>query len=252
MISLIIPCYNPEYYILEIVKNKIQILENYFEKYEIIIVNDGSKKEHNPTFAQLSNINRSVRVISQKNKGVSAARNFGVHNANFNIVSFCDADDMWDNRKIEIDYTLMMENKLRIIGSMKRKSRDYFLTIKKLKAINQLYKWGPHVSSIILEKKLFEEIGGFNEEMKRAEDGDFYLKVINHLGYFPVVNTTLIYNYQDKRSFGESGLSANLEGMLQGEINAVINNLSYYYYPLIIFLVFKYFLRKIKVILIRL
>lgn len=64
---------------------------------EVIVVNDGSKDDsvnHVNTFAR-NNDRLTVRIITQKNAGVSAARNHGIEEAAGDYVAFLDADDEW-------------------------------------------------------------------------------------------------------------------------------------------------------------
>lgn len=90
MVSVIIPAYNCEQYIEECVTS---ILEQTYENFEVLIVDDGST-DHTAEIAQkLMMRDTRVEVISMKNQGVSHARNVGLANAKGEFVTFLDADD---------------------------------------------------------------------------------------------------------------------------------------------------------------
>jgi len=69
-----------------------------YQNLELIIVDDGSTDS---SFEATNEIKDSrIKIIRQENKGVSAARNRGVAEAQYDWVAFLDADDEWGNSKI--------------------------------------------------------------------------------------------------------------------------------------------------------
>lgn len=94
MLSIIIPCYNCESTIEDCYLSILSSLQhNIIKEYEIILVNDGSSDKTLNKLDKISNTNKKVNVISQVNKGVSAARNLGISVAKGNWLSFIDSDD---------------------------------------------------------------------------------------------------------------------------------------------------------------
>lgn len=90
MISVIIPLYNKERHI----KNTFQtVLNQTYQDFEIVIVNDGSTDSSAKIVTQITD--PRIRLIHQKNSGVSAARNRGIVEAHGDFVAFLDADDEW-------------------------------------------------------------------------------------------------------------------------------------------------------------
>lgn len=90
IISYIIPIYNKEKYIEECLDS---ILLNNISS-EIIIINDGSTDLSLKKSILYSNKYHNIKIINQKNKGVSAARNVGLKMAHGKYIQFVDADDM--------------------------------------------------------------------------------------------------------------------------------------------------------------
>lgn len=104
MISVIIPLYNKEQYIERTIRS---VLSQTFGEYEIVVVNDGST---DGSVAVVERMNHPlVRLIQQKNGGVSAARNRGIEEARFDYVAFLDADDEWKENHLEVIAHLIKE-----------------------------------------------------------------------------------------------------------------------------------------------
>lgn len=87
-ITLIIPAYNAQ----ESIKNCINsILNQSYQNFEIIVINDGSSDK---TLEILQNFkDKRLKIINQKNSGVSVARNAGLKVANGDFIGFIDSDD---------------------------------------------------------------------------------------------------------------------------------------------------------------
>ena len=83
--SIIIPVYNVEKYIGKCLDS---IMNQTYKDYEVIIVNDGTK-DHSMEIVK----DYDVKVINQKNQGLSAARNRGVKEATGDYILFIDSDD---------------------------------------------------------------------------------------------------------------------------------------------------------------
>lgn len=91
-VSFIIPVYNVENYLEQCVNS---ILEQSYNNFEIILVNDGST-DNSPTICDnLAKIDCRIKVIHQLNGGQSVARNRGVAIATGEYVIFVDSDDYW-------------------------------------------------------------------------------------------------------------------------------------------------------------
>lgn len=90
-ISVIIPCFN---IVQEYIRQSVNsVLSQDFQDYEIILVDDGSSPPYKKILQEIEQLDTRIHLISQLNKGVSAARNTGISYAKGEYITFVDADD---------------------------------------------------------------------------------------------------------------------------------------------------------------
>ena len=95
-VSFIIPAYNAEKFIKRCVESILHINRN---DIEVIVIDDGSKDDTKKICLNI--IDDRLKVISQKNSGISIARNNGIFNSTGQYVCFVDADDEIISSKFE-------------------------------------------------------------------------------------------------------------------------------------------------------
>ena len=95
-ISVIIPVYNVEKFLPQCLNS---IIHQTYKNLEIIIVDDGSTDHSCDIYEKFAKHDKRIKIIKQKNKGVSAARNNGLSHATGDYVHFMDSDDY-----IDLDY----------------------------------------------------------------------------------------------------------------------------------------------------
>ena len=89
-LSIIVPCYNVEKYVSDCLDS---LLNQTFKDFEIICVNDGSTDSTLEILEKYSKKDNRIKIITQKNKGLSGARNTGIDAANGDYIAFLDSDD---------------------------------------------------------------------------------------------------------------------------------------------------------------
>ena len=89
LISVIVPAYNTEKYISTCIDS---LLAQTYINYEIIIINDGST-DHTLSILDKYRQHPNIRIFSQENAGLSAARNRGISVSNGDLICFVDSDD---------------------------------------------------------------------------------------------------------------------------------------------------------------
>ncbi|GFI16801.1 putative glycosyltransferase EpsJ [Lachnospiraceae bacterium] len=97
IISVIVPVYNVEKYLDECIQS---VLKQTYDKFELICVNDGSTDYSLDILEKYCEQDQRIKVITQKNQGLSVARNTGIEHAKGKYLLFLDGDDLLE------DYTL--------------------------------------------------------------------------------------------------------------------------------------------------
>src|SRR5690606_25175563 len=88
--SIVIPLYNKEAYIEDTIKS---VLNQSFQDFEVIIVDDGSTDDSFEKASQFKS--GKIKLLKQVNQGVSIARNNGIDNSHAHYIALLDADDLW-------------------------------------------------------------------------------------------------------------------------------------------------------------
>lgn len=256
MISVVIPAYNSSKTIKDCVESVLnQSRADLID--EIIVVNDGSADDTVSIVEELERSDQRIKLISKQNGGVSTARNAGIKAAKSEWVALLDSDDVWLPKKIEEQWKqIQLHPEIRFIGCNRNKEDVHIGTkvndsLYKLNLKQLLIKMWPHTSTAVINHRVFEKVGLFNESMRYAEDGELWNRIAIQYPLYYIPKSYEIAG-GNKRSFGESGLSANLKGMYDGNVSNIkqlfndteINWLFY------VFLRIYYWLKYIRRILI--
>lgn len=98
LITIIIPVYNAEKTVERCLES---VINQSYKNLEILIINDGSGDKTQDICEDYARKDFRIKVFRQENKGVSAARNFGIKNATGKYLAFVDADDYIENNMID-------------------------------------------------------------------------------------------------------------------------------------------------------
>ncbi len=99
LVSVIIPVYKVEKYLEKCVRS---VMTQRFGNLEIILVDDGSPDRCGAICDALASEDSRIRVIHQKNRGLSGARNAGIGPARGEFLCFLDSDDYWGPEFLEV------------------------------------------------------------------------------------------------------------------------------------------------------
>lgn len=209
MISVIIPLYNKEKYIVDTIKN---VLNQTFKSFEIIVVDDGSTDGGLHKVKQIDDLR--VKIISKDNGGVSSARNRGVEEAKYDYIAFLDADDEWENNHLENILNLIEKYNdvadvfssnfyAKYSESKKKINRvdiktgiieNYFQTVLEKPII--------HSSSVVITKTVFYEAGQFNTILSRGEDIDLWIRLAKkyNIAYSDVATSNYLQDANNNSS----------------------------------------------------
>ena len=179
-ISVIIPTFNR---IDTLGRALRSVLAQTFAPYEVIVVDDGS------TDGSGDFIKREFPTVMyrfQENKGVSAARNQGMEMASGEWFAFLDSDDEWLPQKLARQRDLINKNPDHKLCHTEeiwiRNGRRVNPKTRYQKSGGWIYeKCLPlcviSPSSVLLERSLITEVGGFDESLTACEDYDLWLRI---------------------------------------------------------------------------
>ena len=194
-LSIIIPYYNAEPYTGELLR---VLAPQVSDKVEVILIDDGSRVPFMTDY-------QFVKVIRQKNKGVSAARNHGLDIAKGDYISFIDADDL-----VARDFVLKILTKINdepdvIELSWKSLTNDNWNIDRRLMSENDRLP-NPSVCTRVFKKSYIGNVR-FNVKKDSTEDEDFCRK----MGYLDpesnfkrAVITDYMYFYRDNVSMSKT------------------------------------------------
>lgn len=211
-ISIIMPVYNKEKYLYKSIKS---ILNQTYENFELIIVNDGSTDNSSSICHKFEQEDSRIKVIDIENNGVSNARNIGIKNANGQYIQFIDADDYIDKYMLE-DLVNLSEKyntdiiitEIKKIDLKSNKSKEILLPFSGLKSIDDMMdnfaqvqkETGIYgcVSNKFIRKSIIDEYGlKFDKRLWLAEDLDFYLELYKYVTNVYFCNKAYYYYVQE-------------------------------------------------------
>jgi len=198
LVSVIIPCYNSELYLLQAIRS---VMNQTYTSWQLVVVDDGSTDATTSIISELSReLGEKMVTVRTPNLGACSARNSGVAAATGVFIAFLDSDDYWhkDKLKVQIDY---LETHSHFVGvgcqySVIRNEDEKTLRLIDFKWTREgttdwllLYGNPPALNSVLLIKRsVFNELGGFDTNLgSHAEDMDFLwrLNASHDLGYLP-------------------------------------------------------------------
>ena len=183
-VSVIIPTYNRRAMVREAIDS---VLAQTAAGFELIVVDDGSSDGTGEDLARFSaEHSDTIRIEHTTNRGPAAARNRGVAMARAPLIAFLDSDDLWAPKKLGRHLEFMCENPgcaisqtdeiwirngRRVNPGMRHRKRagDFFIESLRTCLVSP--------SAVLMTKKLFDSIGGFDEDMSAAEDYDLWLRI---------------------------------------------------------------------------
>lgn len=202
-ISIIIPVYNAEKSIRRCIES---ILQQTYVNFEILIINDGSIDN---TIQICESFKDSrIRIINQRNLGVSAARNCGIQNASGKYIQFVDADDYLDDTICEeLHIKAEKESAELVICAYKIIHKDSFVDTKLM--LSHYDKWkdnfiylfeeyyiNPVWNKLYLRSKIKHS---FDSNIIAGEDLLFNIRYLLEIDKVVLVNKALYSYFTDEK-----------------------------------------------------
>jgi GT2 family glycosyltransferase len=180
LVSVIIPTFNRAWSLKTAIDS---VLAQTHDQIEIIVIDDGST---DTTPDLLAGYGHQIQVLTQKNSGVSAARNLGIHKSHGRFIALLDSDDAWAKEKISCQIDFFKQNPEALVCQTEeiwiRKGRRVNPRVKHQKPSGMIFEPSLHLclvspSAVMIRKKLFDSVGGFNENFPVCEDYDLWLRI---------------------------------------------------------------------------
>jgi glycosyltransferase involved in cell wall biosynthesis len=182
-VSVVIPNYNYAYYLGHAVES---VLSQTYRNLEIVVVDDGSEDASEQVIAGYG---ERVRLIKQKNQGVSAARNTGVRETRGELVAFLDADDLWTPSKLERQVRCYLDDtdlglvhcgvdEVDVNGNHLGSQIDGMegWVARELLLFQRAVILGGG-SAMLVPRAVFETIAGFDTRLSTSADWDFCYRI---------------------------------------------------------------------------
>lgn len=186
-VSVIIPAYNYAHYLPCAIDS---VLAQTLPPAELLVIDDGSTDGTPEVVAAYTD--PRVRCVSQKNAGLSAARNTGIREAQFPYVAFLDADDCWKPTFLATvmkqfaglpdDFAIVASSTARMApdGTPLPERRFKHNPHGEFTARDFCLRNRPLSSSIVIRRAVFAECGGFDTTLRSSEDRDMWIRLTAH------------------------------------------------------------------------
>ena len=194
VISVVITTYNRKKIVREALKSVfIQKPAN----YEVVVVDDGST---DGTVEYLKSLNLPIYIVEGNHKGIAASRNRGIKKAKGQYIAFLDSDDLWIQGILKAQLSYLKQHPTiplvytdqYIESSGKRIRQTRFQSVnlshkEKIKfSLSGFVQFVPiHISSVMIRKSIFDEVGHFDERLKIHDDTEMWNRISekHNLGY---------------------------------------------------------------------
>lgn len=259
--SIIIPCYNLD----SIIERTIQsVLDQSYKNIELIVINDGSTDNSLKTIETFASKDKRIKVLTQKNKGVSSARNLGIENALGKYIYFLDGDDLIDpmlletayeifkNDKIDMfvfGYEMIEENLKRLIKKYKNENANGEIMTGQDFQVRYFNREIPQCicSFIIKRSVIYENKLAFNINTHYGEDIEFQVKCNMKSNFVYYDSKTFFYYVERKGSAINRVLKKDnfdVYFRIENDINENIKQNYYNYLSVVFFYYLKLILKQ--------
>jgi glycosyltransferase involved in cell wall biosynthesis len=222
-VTVVIPCYNQGEYVHQAI---ISVFDQTDDGFDIVVVDDGSSDAQ--TIAILDEIDLDrVEIIRQSNSGLPGARNAGIRVARGEFVVTLDADDMLAPTYLESMVAALESDPDAAYAHCWAELFGDVHSIWATRPPNpfQLFMSNSVVGCVTLRKSAWEEVGGYDESMRKGnEDWDLWIR-LDHAGYNGVQVREPLFRY---RKHGVS-MSVVTEGSYEAAIGDLPTRLPHIY-----------------------
>ena len=169
LISVIIPVYNGDRFIMETIDS---VIGQYYKNIEIIVVDDGSTDKS----ASIVKSYKNLKYIYQSNKGPSSARNTGITLSKGAYIAFLDCDDIWYPEKLSVQEEFLRNNPdIGFVFAHRKMITEEGIPKPPWYREHLFEKPSPVLgaSAILARRNVFEKVGGYNTDFRFGENAEW-------------------------------------------------------------------------------
>lgn len=219
LVSIILPCYNSDKYIVDAVES---VIDQIYQNWELLIVNDGSTDRTEDKILQFKD--PRIRYFKQKNQGVSSARNLALSEMRGELFCFLDSDDKLSKDSLLNRVIKFEDPSISFVDGI---VNTWDVTMKNLTSVFiPTYVGNPLKELLMLKSSCFYGITWmirtnekiyFDTEFTNCEDLNFFIEQSINGGNYCFVNTPIY----ERRSVSNSA-SSNLDLLGKGYLKLYI------------------------------
>lgn len=181
LISIIIPTYNREAFVGSAIAS---VLCQTYSNFECLLI-DGGSTDHTLDILRCFDDDRILVVTRDRPLGLSNARNTGLSIATGDYILFLDDDDELYPNAISELYSALDSSSAQCVGAFSAgevvrpngEAQQWSVHDGTVEQVRNLDERGP--SCVMIERRVFDEIGGFDESLPSKEDTDLWLRIFS-------------------------------------------------------------------------
>lgn len=210
MFSVLLCVYNGE----DTIKNTVlSVLKQTYFDFEFIIIDDGSTDSTNDIVEELASLDKRIINFKKENTGLTSSLNFGLYKCNRKYVARIDADDIWYENKLMIQYKFLSINReLILLGTG---YDDYFdndnisicnkfnRKLSDAEVRTEFNRGNPFLhSSVVFSRERIISIGAYDTKFKCAQDYELWRRCLS-IGQVALIPDILVSRYCSKNSISQ-------------------------------------------------
>lgn len=234
LVSVIVPAFNAERTLSRAFNS---VLQQHYPHWELTIVNDGSSDGTGNVSESIAKVDPRVRVVHQKNLGLSAARNRGLQESSGELIQFLDADDELLPEKLAVQVEILEPRSAvdlvicdaEIVRSDSTLKSPYQFPDKNF--ATELWERNfIVVNSPLIRRQMINLTGAFHHEpaggyeVYGCEDWEFWLRMFQLGAKCQITRKVLVRNHQDGSTMSEDKLKMALSELWA--LHSAFNHLS--------------------------
>lgn len=187
LISIIMSVYNGAAYLADAIDS---VCRQTFTDWKLFLIDDGSTDSSPDIADQYAEKDKRIVVFHKENTGLTKALNYGIALADGKYIARLDADDLWNENKLQYQIDFMEKNpNVYICGTayVEIDEKGEFIRGQRVPLVCEaeeikkiLYKFNPFFhSSVLIRREALCEMDGYNEDFKYAQDYELWVRILS-------------------------------------------------------------------------